>query len=275
MTLQTINTLSYEQIAALTGAQVNTNTILPNLTVNRMPEDEEGTVLPMGHFTVSQGDIRVYGPKAIFRPFINAYQYSEYSPTEKKFINRSIIIKSFTEEALDMLGGLACGKIPHKRLPELSAQDQLRQKQIKCRRLVYGLVTIPNAVTKDKIKTELVELPALWKLAGGNFMAPEVAFKSLVKLKHPFFQHNLTLATKRHMVGTTIIYDVEVEVDFKNDLEFTADNMDTFTNFQDVITRENNYVSKCWREAKQADVKQLSRNDLLASLELNDSVDDL
>ena len=255
--LQTLDQLSFNEIAALTGANVRETIVIPRLTVNREPVDEDNKPLPMGAFTVTQNDIKVFGTKAIFRPFINAYQYSEYSPSTNKFVNRSLIIKSFREEALDEKGGLACGKVPFKKLPELNIEEQLRQKNIKCRRLIYGLLSLEDA--------DINELPVLFKLAGGNFMAPNEALASIEKLKHQYFQHNLILKTKQQKKGSTIYYDVLITPVLKESLQLTSDNMDTFRMFQESIDRENNWIAKQWREAKKAAVQELEA-DPLASL---------
>ena len=274
--LQTINNLSFNELAALTGASVQTTIILPQLLVNREPEDEEGNKLPMGYFTVTQNEQKIFGKTAIFRPFINAYQYSEYSPSENKFTNRSVIIRNFQEEALDLKGGLACGKVPAKRLAELSAEEQVRQKNIKCRRLLYGLLTLDSPVNAEGATLDnILELPVLWKMGGSNFMAPDNALKSITKMKHQFFQHNLILTTKREKKGSTVYYTVDVDANLKDVVELTEENVDTFTMFNEIIMRENSFISNMWKKVKQDNVKQLSNADVLKTLELNDTVDDL
>lgn len=261
--LTTLKDLSFDQIAALTGAvQTNTN-ILPNLQVNREPEDDEGQKLPMGYFMVSQDNNKVFSKTAQFRPFINAYQYVEWSNVEKKYINRSLIIKNFNEEALDTKGGVSCGKVPFKKLSTLSTEEQLKQKDLKCRRHIYGLVTFTE---------EIESLPVLWKLSGSNFMAPDVALKSITHSKHQYFQHVLDLSTERKKVGSTIFYNVNVSVDLKNELKFSDDDFEIFKMFQENIDRENAYVHKLWREVK---TNSKYDNGYLKDLDLNDPVDDL
>lgn len=270
-----IETLDYSQLAALTGASTRETAVLPRLSINRSPEDDSGNTLKMGTFAVTQNNVTVYGLPAIFRPFINTYQYAEYSPAEKTFTNRSLIIKSFNEEALDMKGGLACGKVAFKNLHTLSADEQARQKNIKCRRLLYGLVSLIEACTATGEKTEVSEVPVLWKLSGGGFMAPKEAFDIMDKMKHLYFQHNLKLETKKQKTGSTIYYDTVVTPELKTELTFTDDNMATFRMFQNLIDKENAWVASQWRAVKQAAVGSISDKELLSSLELNDNIDDL
>src|ERR1700744_5573114 len=86
---------NYAQIAALTGASTSSAVYLPRLRVNRNALDDNDKNIPMGTFSVGQDDNVVYGKIALFRKFINGYQYNEYDPKERKFVNRSVIVKSF------------------------------------------------------------------------------------------------------------------------------------------------------------------------------------
>ncbi len=275
--LATLNTMSFEQIAALTGAVVHApGVILPQLQVNREPEDDEGHKLPMGYFTVSQDEQKIFSKTAIFRPFINAYQYSEYSPKENKFTNRSLIIRNFNEEALDMKGGLACGKVPAKQQAFLSADEQAAQKNIKCRRLLYGLLTLTEVSNVEGKQVEdVTDLPVLWKMGGSNFMSPDTALKAITKMKHQFFQHELLLTASREKKGSTIYYVVNVEPSLGETIDLTEENVETFTMFNEVIQRENSFISKAWKEAKTDAVKQISNVEHLKSLELDDDISDL
>ena len=264
--IQNLDNLNFDEIAALTGAQVRETIVIPQLRVNREPEDEEGNKLPMGHFTVSQGEMRAFGQTALFRPFINSYQYIEYSPEEEKYTNRSIIFKSFNEEAFDEKGGLSCGKVPFKKLNECSPEEQLRQKNIKCRRHLYGLVTFPDS--------DILEVPVLWRLAGTAFLAPDIALKSITKIKHQFFQHQLDCKTKREKKGSTTYYSILIDPILKEEVRFTEDNYETFKMFQEAINRENSFILKSWREANKMQLKG-SEPDYLKDLELDDPIPEL
>lgn len=260
----TLNT-DYETLAALTGVMQLRSASLPQLKVNREPVDDNNQPLPMGHFCVTQDEVTIYGEKALFRPYFNCFQYSEWSPSTNKFINKTILFKNFFDEALDMLGGLACGKINKKELDKCSAQEQLRQKNIKCNRLLYGTVTFPDTQVKD--------VPVVWRMGGSNFMAPEEALKAIASMKHLYFNHMLELTTQREKQGSTIYYKVNVSPQLKKQLSLDDSGLQTINLFKEVIDRENAYVTKCWKEAKQAKVKQ--SDDPLAALDLNDDISDL
>ena len=273
--LTTLNNMTYEQIAELTGAYVKT-TIFPRLIVNRDPEDEKGNKLDMGSFCISQNENNIYSKTATFRTYINSYQYAEFDQAAKTFTNKSIIIKSFKEEALDMKGGVACGKIPFKQLQEASLEVQNQQKSIKCRRHMYGTVTLHTPKLADGtpvVDTEsYTDVPVLFKLAGGNFMAPKEAFDTIDKLRHAYFQHSLELSTKRRKVGSVWVFDIEVTPNLKEMLTLSDNDMLIFKDFQDAIAKENSVVLTEWRKSKKQAIDDI---DVMRELDLNDDISDL
>jgi hypothetical protein len=270
--LITFDEKSFHEIAKLTGATTRETIVLPNLTINRSSEDDEGTTVPSGTFKIAQEGVAIYSKTAIFRPFINAYQYVEYDPVSNTYPNRSIVIKSFNEEPIDLLGGISCGKVAFKDQDKLGPEEQLRQKHIKCRRLMYGLVTMEDGVNTTGEATTVEDLPVLFRLASSNFIAPQDALKAITRLKHQYFQHSLELSLKREKKGATVYYLVQVKPNLKTSLEFTDDNMDTFRTFQEVIDRENGFIAAKWRTAKKNAVEEIN---VAQELELNDSVDDI
>lgn len=239
--LTALQSSDFDQIAALTGATVNTSSYLPVLKINRDSEDNAGNAIPTGTYCVSQDGKAVYSKTAIFRPFMNCFQYLEYDPKENTYPNKSVIIKSFNEEAFDELGGLRCGKVKKDFLEHCSPQEQLRQKNIKCYRHLYGLVTIDD----------IENLPVVWKMAASNFNAPKNALDVITKLKHHFFQHSLNLSLKREKNGATVYYLSLVEPNLSGVIDFTNEDMATFSMFQEIIDRENKAVLAKWKKAKK------------------------
>lgn len=261
----------FEAIAKETGANLYSSAaLIPNLKINREAETEEGKRVPTGTFYVSQDGNAVYGKPARFRPFINAFQYMEYSATDNKFPNKTIIIKSLSDEAHDELGGLKCGKISQKDQESLSETDKIAQKAIKCYRLLFGLLTMAG-VTADGEPANVDELPVLWRMAGTNFNAPKVALDSITKLRHLSFQHDLILNTKREKQGSNVYYTALVEAELAEVIEFTSEDGETYKSFQEYIDRENHFVLEKWKQAKKISTNE----DVYSQLELNDDISNL
>jgi hypothetical protein len=265
---------SFQAVAEMTGAQVRNDVYLPRLTINRDPEDSEGNTVPVGQYCVTQDGNTVYAKNATFRVFLNAYQYQQYDPEVGKYTNRSIIFKNFNEEALDEKGGVACGKISRKLLEGASAEVLAEQKNIKCSRLMYGVVTLKDAVTRTGEKTEIVDMPVMYKLSGSNFLAPKVALDAITRMKHHYFQHNLILTPKRAKMGATIYYEVVVEPILNKEVQFSEEDLATFKLFQETIDRENRFVASKWKQTKQEAIKQ-DDVDISSALAFDDDVTDL
>lgn len=267
------NEENFKAIAALTGASVSNAVYLPRLRVNRNAINDDGKNIPMGTYSVTQDDVTVYGKTATFRPYINAYQYSRYDPRQSKVDNRSVIIKNFYEEAIDMLGGLACGKVSAKNIDQLSSDQQAEQRNIKCHRLVYGTVTLHNTVDADGNSVEIVDLPVVFRLGGGSFMVFDDPLKAVTTMKHHFFQHNFELSlSKPQKKGDTIYYNVILNPVLDKVVAFTEDNVETLKMFQDSIESQNKFIANKWAEAKKAVVKDY---DVASALSLDDPIDDL
>jgi hypothetical protein len=133
-----INQMSDEQIMQAIGQDDGSNAgnNIPRLAINRTPEDDDGNQLPVGHYYTYDSAVgqNVFGKPVTLRPFVSAMQYMHYDAEKGEYINRSIIFKSWKEEAIDILGGTKCGKIPFKKRKKLMfnctfSLDTKRQKK--------------------------------------------------------------------------------------------------------------------------------------------------
>lgn len=241
--------LTDEELMLLTGQGQAQRPRLPRLMINKEGVDEHENAIPVGTFQISQGEAHaLYAKTAVFRPFINTFQYSIYDAAEKKTTNRSIHIKNWGDEAIDEKGGVRCGKVPNKQAASLSAEEQEKNKLIKCARHMYGTVTL-NGVDEKGEKGEVVDLPVKMKLSGSNFMPFGDAINLVNALKRPIFSFNFNLSLTRHKNGATTWYIMGVDPDLKSKLEFTKENQELWMNFQGMIDKENEFITGKYREA--------------------------
>jgi hypothetical protein len=260
--------LSYEEIAKLTGQNVVKGPAIPTMTINRESVDDKENNIPVGTFAISQGDMTVYGKTATIRPFINTYQYRLYDAKEGKTTNRTIQFKNWGEEAIDEKGGLKCGKVTGKAAQGLSEAEKAKNDAVKCYRYVYCTVSL-NGVTASGEKTEVTNVPARLKLRGVNYMPIGNAFDAIGALKRPIFDFNIGLSLSRQKNGATTYYLMGVDPDLKNVLKMTQEDWDTFDLFQQLIERENNYISEKHVEAIKAKTSpaDISREKTVAALD--------
>ena len=253
--VQAFHNLSTEEIMKMTGqddgSQMGSGT-LPRLTINRAAEDDDGNALRAGVYTIydPESEDRVYGLKdkpAQFRPFINAYQYMEYDSADNKYASTSVIFKSWKDEPIDTKGGVRCGKVIGKDKEQLTDAEIDAQKNIKCYRLVYGLLSM-ECTKANGDATAVKDMPVLWRVTGMNFKPIGETLKGLKGRNSLMFNHTLNLSSKRKKNGDNIFYIASIAVDDKQ-VEFSKKDLEHMDMFNDLINEENLKVSEQWKQA--------------------------
>ena len=253
--LKAFNSLSKEEIMQMTGqddGSIISSGTLSRLTINRSAEDDDGNQLSAGVYTVYDASIedRVYSIKdkpIQFRPFINSYQYMEYDPNNNSYPCSSVIFKSWKDEPLDTNGGVRCGKVIGKDKEQLSEAEIDAQKNIKCYRLVYGLVSFDGTTPKGEPAT-VDSMPVLFRVTGSNFTPIGEALKSLKGRESLMQNHLLNLKTTRKKAGSNVYYVSQISVDNK-EVEFTQKDLEHMDMFRALIEEENARVSEKYQNA--------------------------
>jgi hypothetical protein len=250
-----IKNMSNEQIMQAIGQDDgSSNGIrIPRLGINRSPEDDDGNQLPVGHFFAYDSSVgqNVFGKPVTFRPFISAMQYMHYDPEKSEYVNRSIIFKNWKEEAIDILGGTKCGKIPFKERPSLTPEQLAEQRTIRCYRLLYGLLSFKGKKANGEDHT-LVNFPVLWRVTGTAFSPVGSALDQINKRKKLMFTTTFSIDSKRQKKGGNVYYTPEISVNADANLQMSKEDMETLTVFQDIINTENSEVVELYKDAKKS-----------------------
>ena len=249
-----IKDMSDEQIMQAIG-QDDGSTLgnnIPRLAINRTPEDDDGNQLPVGHFYTYDSSIgqNVFGKPVTLRPFISAMQYMHYDADKGEYVNRSIIFKSWKEEAIDVLGGTKCGKIAFKDRSSLTPEQLEKQRTIRCYKLVYGLLSFDKGKTANGADHKVENLPVLYRVTGTAFSPVSSALDQLKKRKKLMFNCSFSLDTKRQKKGGNVFYVPEIGVNADANLQLSADDMDTLKVFQESIDTENAEVIDAYKKAR-------------------------
>ena len=246
--------MSNEQIMQVIGQDDGSSmgTNIPRLAINRSPEDDEGNQLPVGHFYTYDSNTgqNVYSKPVTLRPFISAMQYMHYDALKGEYINRSIIFKSWREEAIDILGGTKCGKIPFKERSTLTPEKLEEQRTIRCYKLVYGLLSFNKGVTAKGEPISIENLPVLYRVTGTAFSPVSSALDQLNKRKKLMFNCTFSLNTKRQKKGGNVYYTPDILVNSDANLQLSDDDMQTIKLFQESIDVENKEVIDLYNSAK-------------------------
>ena len=252
--LVNIKGMSDEQIMQAIGQDDGSNmgNNIPRLAINRTPEDDDGNQLPVGHFYTYDSKIgqNVFGKPITLRPFISAMQYMHYDAEKGEYINRSIIFKSWKEEAVDILGGTKCGKIPFKERSSLTPEQLEQQRTIRCYKLVYGLLSFKDGKTAQGASHDVENLPVLYRVTGTAFSPVSAALDQLKKRKKLMFNSTLSLDTKRQKKGGNVFYVPEIAVNADANLQLSDTDMETLKVFQESIDTENEEVVGLYNTAK-------------------------
>ena len=249
-----INNMSDEQIKQAIGQDDGSSSgiSIPRLGINRSPEDDDGNQLPVGHLFTYDSSVgqNVFGKPVTFRPFISAMQYMHYDPEKGEYVNRSIIFKNWKEEAIDILGGTRCGKIPFKERSSLTPEQLAEQRTIRCYRLLYGILSFKGKKANGEAH-EVTNLPVLWRVTGTAFAPVGSALDQVNKRKKLMFTTTFSIDSKRQKKGGNVYYTPEISVNADANLQMSKEDMETLTVFQDIINTENTEIVDLYKAAKK------------------------
>ncbi len=249
-----INNMSDEQIMQAIGQDDGSSKgiNIPRLGINRSPEDDDGNQLPVGHLYTYDASVgqNVFGKPITFRPFISAMQYMHYDPEKGEYVNRSIIFKNWKEEAIDILGGTRCGKIPFKERSSLTPEQLAEQRTIRCYRLLYGILSFKGKKANGEDHT-VSNLPVLWRVTGTAFAPVGSALDQVTKRKKLMYTTTFSIDSKRQKKGGNVFYIPEISVNADANLQMSKEDMETLTVFQDIINTENAEVVDLYKAAKK------------------------
>ena len=249
-----INNMSDEQIMQAIGQDDGSSSgvNIPRLGINRSPEDDDGNQLPVGHLFTYDSSVgqNVFGKPVTFRPFISAMQYMHYDPEKGEYVNRSIIFKNWKEEAIDILGGTRCGKVPFKERTSLTPEQLAEQRTIRCYRLLYGILSFKGKKANGE-DHEVTNLPVLWRVTGTAFAPVGSALDQVNKRKKLMFTTTFSIDSKRQKKGGNVYYTPEISVNADANLQMSKEDMETLTVFQDIINTENAEVVDLYKAAKK------------------------
>ena len=249
-----INNMSDEQIKQAIGQDDGSSSgiSIPRLGINRSPEDDDGNQLPVGHLFTYDSSVgqNVFGKPVTFRPFISAMQYMHYDPEKGEYVNRSIIFKNWKEEAIDILGGTRCGKVPFKERTSLTPEQLAEQRTIRCYRLLYGILSFKGKKANGE-DHEVANLPVLWRVTGTAFAPVGSALDQVNKRKKLMFTTTFSIDSKRQKKGGNVYYTPEISVNADANLQMSKEDMETLSVFQDIINTENSEVVELYKVAKK------------------------
>ncbi len=241
------NTLSFGQIAQMIGQEesAGNSNALTMLKINRDHEDDNGNAIPAGSFSVNTDTGFVYAKTMKLQLFMQRYQYLHYDQAENEMVSKSVMANNLypQTEIPDNIGGMRCGSVPASQRDTLSADEALKQKDIKCFRMLFGKVTFNDAVNSAGESVEVADVPVLWRARGSNFMPISKPLDALSAQKKPFIFYSLNASLTKMKNGGLVYYVADFEVG-DGPLDFTEADQVLLQDFNDYIDNENKRVMK-------------------------------
>lgn len=267
--------LNEEELREFLGQTKNTQNNLQRLKINRESLDDDEKEIPVGTYSLYNSDVGklVYFKEIQFRPLMSGFQYRVWDNAENQYSNRSIIFKSWNEEALDEKGGVSCGKVTGALKKDLTETEVVEQKKIKCSRIIWGLVSGEATDNEDNAVT-VVEEPCMFYAQGMNYQIVDTAINSFTRRGKSFIYHQFVMTTKREKRGGNTFYIAQVKLD-PTELEFTAEHFDMMKRFQETIDFENTEIIYKYEQANNPvpfEVVDVEKVETLKDLEFDDEL---
>lgn len=261
-----------EELLEFLGQTKNSQNNLQRLKINRESLDDDEKEIPVGTYSLYSSELGklVYLSEINFRPLMSGFQYRLWDVANNQFANRSIIFKNWNEEALDEKGGVSCGKVKGALKKDLSKDEEVAQKKIKCARIVWGLVS-GRAVDNENNSIDIVEEPCVFYAQGMNYQIVDSAINSFTRRGKKIIYHQFVMTTKREKRGGNTFYIAQVKLD-TTELEFTTDHFDLMKKFQETIDFENTEIVAKYTEANNKVVEDTGEEATLKDLEFEDEL---
>ena len=240
------NEISFEQLAGIIGQDQPSSgggMSLALLKINRDHEDDNGRSIPAGSFFVNPSGVAIYAKTIKFQLFVQRYQYMHYDAVANEMVSKSVLAQNLypQTEIPDTIGTFRCGSVPASQRDTLSSEQALKQKDIKCFRMLFGKVTFNDAVNSAGESVEVADVPVLWRARGSNFMPISKPLDALSAQKKPFIFYNLNAVLNKAKNGGLVYYVSDLSVG-DGPLEFTDNDQELLKFFIDHIDGENKQI---------------------------------
>ena len=210
--------------------------------------------LPLSHYKVSvqtetdeEGELTgpyttVFAETAIFRPIITANRYQIYDLEEEKMSLSTEIYRTWQQVIVDDLGGEQSAKSYKKKmLQKYSHLVKGEDRNLKCKNVLFGVLTLVDGVDKDGNEVEVKDVPCEWYSHGASFMPVADALGELKKRGLLPCQRAMHLDTGREKNGQVTFYPVEVEWGAE-EFELDVNTLELTRDFSALIDAENEEI---------------------------------
>jgi hypothetical protein len=123
------------------------------------------------------------------------------------------------------------------------------QRTIRCYRLVYGVVSFDGVLANGE-KHKVENLPTLYRVSGTAFLPVSNAIKRLKDSGKVMLKQVLSIDTERQKKGGNTFYVPVLDTKSGTELQFTQEDNETLTVFQQAVKKENDEVLAAYKNSR-------------------------
>lgn len=197
------------KINKLFGFEGRPKPLIPLLKISG-EDEEKGVTPPKGSFVYDDGDRVLHSKAIMIRVFTQGYQYRLWDNEDKSKTDASIIAKSFREEFRSMSGRIACGKLSTKVAlamgDNMTAQQKYFQDKVKCKLIVFGLVSGTFVDMDTNAQVDVEDLPFMWNMGQSGFMDTVNVIKGIEKERRAVPQTPIAVGLAKKKQGAVTYF---------------------------------------------------------------------
>ena len=241
-----------DEIAAALGA-ANTksgSTKIPSLKINSKGEDDNGNQIPLGAFFLNTPSGRVYSKDGVrIRAFSNHIQFQHWG-TENNLINKSILMRNNSEEAIDQLGGVMCGMPTYEQSIQMSEEERKQYEGRDKFRIIRAVVSYTGKTAEGEEVTVTNE-PCKLELKRRNYgpffhdVTSKMGDRNLWD-----FESTLRGEKEKNKKGQPY-YKIRFDPQFHKPLEMDQDISDSIKAVAQMVQAENARIVEMYKTAGQ------------------------
>lgn len=224
---------------------------IPLLKVNAGDDDDDNAA-PSDTIVYDDGDNILYAKEVNIRVFFMGYQYRLYDKDDKAKNDMSIIAPTFNAEFRSLSGRIACGKKSKKVFEGLgnraTAQQVELQKSVKCKLLIFGLVS--GKFTNLDTGTEVEVKDALfnWGVSQSAFITMAETVKGVGKERRAIASTPIKLTLQKKKEGKVTFYVPVPEV-LPDTVKLAPENKKHLEEIAKFVKDTNDYVNQKYNTA--------------------------
>ena len=208
-------------------------------------------VLPIGTYTITQGDDVVYATSITIRIFAQRQQWQRWN-SDTNMMEKSVMANSLNADLKDNIGTFNLGR-PSGYIKDFQALPEATKELMRSVtrvRIVFGVLTVDNPldVNGEPLDVEMVNVPFVMDVKNMDSLKSfDVAQKKMTIKSILPIMYTLNMTGEVKSIPTGAQYGVMVAA-VGEQVQLTGDDNETLKGFLDYIEAGNRYILNKWDE---------------------------